>query len=87
MAPLSLCSGGRLVFVSGHNLDVVQEPRMLVTLSPYESIGQSKRRRRRSGGEREEETEDKVLLLRHRRIVPEPHCPGDPLCSIKQVCG
>uniref|UniRef100_A0A8C8JVS2 Plexin-B1 n=1 Tax=Oncorhynchus tshawytscha TaxID=74940 RepID=A0A8C8JVS2_ONCTS len=81
---LSLCSGGRLVFVSGHNLDVVQEPRMLVTLSPYESIGQRKRRRRRNGGEREEETEDKVLLLRHRRIVPEPHCPGDPLCSIKQ---
>uniref|UniRef100_A0A8C7C653 Plexin-B1 n=1 Tax=Oncorhynchus kisutch TaxID=8019 RepID=A0A8C7C653_ONCKI len=54
----SFLSGGRLVFVSGHNLDVVQEPRML--------------------------TEDKVLLLRHRRIVPEPHCPGDPLCSIKQ---
>ncbi|XP_031682599.1 plexin-B1 [Oncorhynchus kisutch] len=80
----SFLSGGRLVFVSGHNLDVVQEPRMLVTLSPYESIGQRKRRRRRSGGEREEETEDKVLLLRHRRIVPEPHCPGDPLCSIKQ---
>ncbi|CDQ60089.1 unnamed protein product [Oncorhynchus mykiss] len=78
----SFLSGGRLVFVSGHNLDVVQEPRMLVTLSPYESIGQ--RKRRRSGGEREEETEDKVLLLRHRRIVPEPHCPGDPLCSIKQ---
>uniref|UniRef100_A0A674F281 Plexin-B1 n=1 Tax=Salmo trutta TaxID=8032 RepID=A0A674F281_SALTR len=55
----SFLSGGRLVFVSGHNLDVVQEPRML--------------------------TEDKVLLLRHRRIVPEPHCPGDPLCSIKQA--
>uniref|UniRef100_A0A8C7UE42 Plexin-B1 n=1 Tax=Oncorhynchus mykiss TaxID=8022 RepID=A0A8C7UE42_ONCMY len=54
----SFLSGGRLVFVSGHNLDVVQEPRMLVTLSPYESIGQ--RKRRRSGGEREEETEDKV---------------------------
>uniref|UniRef100_A0A674F262 Plexin-B1 n=1 Tax=Salmo trutta TaxID=8032 RepID=A0A674F262_SALTR len=28
----SFLSGGRLVFVSGHNLDVVQEPRMLVTL-------------------------------------------------------
>uniref|UniRef100_A0A8C7CC93 Plexin-B1 n=1 Tax=Oncorhynchus kisutch TaxID=8019 RepID=A0A8C7CC93_ONCKI len=67
----SFLSGGRLVFVSGHNLDVVQEPRMLVTLSPYESIGQRKRRRRRSGGEREEETEDKVLLLRHRRIYIE----------------
>uniref|UniRef100_A0A8K9XN65 Plexin-B1 n=1 Tax=Oncorhynchus mykiss TaxID=8022 RepID=A0A8K9XN65_ONCMY len=55
----SFLSGGRLVFVSGHNLDVVQEPRMLVTLSPYESIGQ--RKRRRSGGEREEETEDKYI--------------------------
>uniref|UniRef100_A0A4W5MZW3 Plexin-B1 n=1 Tax=Hucho hucho TaxID=62062 RepID=A0A4W5MZW3_9TELE len=62
--------GGRLVFVSGHNLDVVQEPRMLVTVSPYESIGQRKRRRRRSGGgEREEEA--KVLLLRRRRIIPD----------------
>uniref|UniRef100_A0A8C7CMG3 Plexin-B1 n=1 Tax=Oncorhynchus kisutch TaxID=8019 RepID=A0A8C7CMG3_ONCKI len=32
------CVGGRLVFVSGHNLDVVQEPRMLVTLSPYDNL-------------------------------------------------
>uniref|UniRef100_A0A8C7N2P4 Plexin-B1 n=1 Tax=Oncorhynchus kisutch TaxID=8019 RepID=A0A8C7N2P4_ONCKI len=67
--------GGRLIFVSGHNLDVVQQPNMLVTVFPWESIPQ--RRRRRSGGEREHETEDKVLW-RHRRIVPEPNCPGDP---------
>uniref|UniRef100_A0AAZ3SQH1 Plexin-B1 n=1 Tax=Oncorhynchus tshawytscha TaxID=74940 RepID=A0AAZ3SQH1_ONCTS len=60
--------GGRLIFVSGHNLDVVQQPNMLVTVS---------------GGEREHETEDKVLW-RHRRIVPEPNCPGDPVCSIIQ---
>uniref|UniRef100_A0A8C7C976 Plexin-B1 n=1 Tax=Oncorhynchus kisutch TaxID=8019 RepID=A0A8C7C976_ONCKI len=71
----SFLSGGRLVFVSGHNLDVVQEPRMLVTLSPYESIGQRKRRRRRSGGEREEETEDKVnssslILCRSPAVGP-----------------
>jgi hypothetical protein len=57
---------------------------MLVTVFPWESIPQ--RRRRRSGGEREHETEDKVLW-RHRRIVPEPNCPGDPVCSIIQVCG
>ncbi|CDQ84294.1 unnamed protein product [Oncorhynchus mykiss] len=31
----------------------------------------------------EHETEDKVLW-RHRRIVPEPNCPGDPVCSIIQ---
>uniref|UniRef100_A0A674CSA0 Plexin-B1 n=1 Tax=Salmo trutta TaxID=8032 RepID=A0A674CSA0_SALTR len=72
--------GGRLIFVSGHNLDVVQQPNMLVTVFPWESIPQ-RRRRRRSGGEREHEMEDKVLW-RHRRIVPEPNCPGDPVCSI-----
>uniref|UniRef100_A0A8C7Q0B4 Plexin b1b n=1 Tax=Oncorhynchus mykiss TaxID=8022 RepID=A0A8C7Q0B4_ONCMY len=77
----SFLSGGRLIFVSGHNLDVVQQPNMLVTVFPWESIPQ--RRRRRSGGEREHETEDKVLW-RHRRIVPEPNCPGDPVCSIIQ---
>uniref|UniRef100_A0A8C7Q0B5 Plexin-B1 n=1 Tax=Oncorhynchus mykiss TaxID=8022 RepID=A0A8C7Q0B5_ONCMY len=51
--------GGRLIFVSGHNLDVVQQPNMLVTVFPWESIPQ--RRRRRSGGEREHETEDKYM--------------------------
>uniref|UniRef100_A0A674CQM7 Plexin b1b n=1 Tax=Salmo trutta TaxID=8032 RepID=A0A674CQM7_SALTR len=81
----SFLSGGRLIFVSGHNLDVVQQPNMLVTVFPWESIPQ-RRRRRRSGGEREHEMEDKVLW-RHRRIVPEPNCPGDPVCSIVQVCG
>eukprot|EP00063_Salmo_salar_P048665 XP_014023500.1 PREDICTED: plexin-B1-like isoform X2 [Salmo salar] len=78
----SFLSGGRLIFVSGHNLDVVQQPNMLVTVFPWESIPQ-RRRRRRSGGEREHEMEDKVLW-RHRRIVPEPNCPGDPVCSIIQ---
>uniref|UniRef100_A0A4W6EFP8 Plexin b1b n=1 Tax=Lates calcarifer TaxID=8187 RepID=A0A4W6EFP8_LATCA len=31
MPAKSFMSGGRLIFVSGHNLDVVQEPRMVVT--------------------------------------------------------
>uniref|UniRef100_A0A8D2ZRG0 Plexin-B1 n=1 Tax=Scophthalmus maximus TaxID=52904 RepID=A0A8D2ZRG0_SCOMX len=28
--------GGRLIYMSGHNMDVVQEPRMVITVSPYE---------------------------------------------------
>uniref|UniRef100_A0A8C7C8X5 Plexin-B1 n=1 Tax=Oncorhynchus kisutch TaxID=8019 RepID=A0A8C7C8X5_ONCKI len=65
----SFLSGGRLVFVSGHNLDVVQEPRMLVTLSPYESIGQRKRRRRRSG-ERCEVNSSSLILCRSPAVGP-----------------
>uniref|UniRef100_A0A8C8K596 Plexin-B1 n=1 Tax=Oncorhynchus tshawytscha TaxID=74940 RepID=A0A8C8K596_ONCTS len=65
----SFLSGGRLVFVSGHNLDVVQEPRMLVTLSPYESIGQRKRRRRRNG-ERCEVNSSSLILCRSPAVGP-----------------
>uniref|UniRef100_A0A667WXB0 Plexin-B1 n=1 Tax=Myripristis murdjan TaxID=586833 RepID=A0A667WXB0_9TELE len=32
----SFLDGGRLIYVWGHNLDVVQEPRMVVTVSPFE---------------------------------------------------
>uniref|UniRef100_A0A8C2WNS7 Plexin-B1 n=1 Tax=Cyclopterus lumpus TaxID=8103 RepID=A0A8C2WNS7_CYCLU len=45
-ARASLSDGGRLIYVSGHNLDVVQEPRMVVTTSPFGSISQNKRRKR-----------------------------------------
>uniref|UniRef100_A0A7N9B1Q3 Plexin-B1 n=1 Tax=Mastacembelus armatus TaxID=205130 RepID=A0A7N9B1Q3_9TELE len=41
----SFLDGGRLIYVSGHNLDVVQEPRMVVTVSPFESVHQGKRRK------------------------------------------
>uniref|UniRef100_A0A7N6FJ92 Plexin-B1 n=1 Tax=Anabas testudineus TaxID=64144 RepID=A0A7N6FJ92_ANATE len=34
----SFLDGGRLIYVSGHNLNVVQEPRMAVTLFPFESF-------------------------------------------------
>uniref|UniRef100_A0A7N5ZQB3 Plexin-B1 n=1 Tax=Anabas testudineus TaxID=64144 RepID=A0A7N5ZQB3_ANATE len=60
----SFLDGGRLIYVSGHNLNVVQEPRMAVTLFPFESVSQSKKRR--------------------LRMIPDPVCPGDPLCSVKQ---
>uniref|UniRef100_A0A8B9KNF4 Plexin-B1 n=1 Tax=Astyanax mexicanus TaxID=7994 RepID=A0A8B9KNF4_ASTMX len=47
----SFLSGGRVIKVSGQNLDVVQEPRICVTLSPLETtfLGR-KRRKRKSDG-------------------------------------
>ncbi|XP_067093381.1 plexin-B1 [Osmerus mordax] len=71
----SFLGGGRLIFVSGHNLDVVQDPRMVVTVSPYQSLT---RRRRSGGGEQEK------VGGRRRRMVPEVDCPGDPACLLKQ---
>ncbi|XP_052396924.1 plexin-B1 isoform X5 [Carassius gibelio] len=66
--------GGRIIRVSGQHLDVVQEPRIHVTLTPLER----KRKRKRS-------SVDPSLLRRARRIVPEPSCPEDSLCVVKQV--
>ncbi|KAG7493073.1 plexin-B1-like isoform X1, partial [Solea senegalensis] len=81
----SFLYGGRLIYVSGHNLDVVQNPRMVVTVSPYESVSQSKEKRRR----RKRTTvqmEERVSIQPGRRVrmVPDPVCPGDALCSVKQ---
>ncbi|XP_041946442.1 plexin-B1 isoform X2 [Alosa sapidissima] len=84
----SFLSGGRVIYVNGHNLDVVQEPRMMVTVYPAESSPdrKSKRRSRKSGhsagllGPVQEDS----LLGRHRRIVPEPDCPKGVLCSAKK---
>ncbi|XP_068170531.1 plexin-B1 [Antennarius striatus] len=67
----SFLHGGRLIYVSGHNLDVVQEPRMLVTVGPPQPVTQNRRRRRET-------------LRRTPRMVPDPSCPGDPPCSVKQ---
>ncbi|XP_041803784.1 plexin-B1 [Chelmon rostratus] len=82
----SFLDGGRLIYVSGHNLDVVQEPRMVVTVSPFESISQSKRRKRRRRKRRSGEQGEgrEKTLGRPARMVPDPVCPGDPLCSVKQ---
>ncbi|XP_061641749.1 plexin-B1 isoform X3 [Phyllopteryx taeniolatus] len=74
----SFLSGGRLIYVSGHNLDVVQVPQMVVTVSPYESIQKNKRRRRKKRRSRDEKVEQ-------TKMVPDPVCPGDLLCSVKQV--
>ncbi|KAM9364388.1 plexin-B1 [Pholidichthys leucotaenia] len=74
----SFVAGGRPIFVSGHNLDVVQEPRMVVTVSPFHSNSQNRKRRRRA------ELKEENKLGRLVRMVPDPVCPGDPLCSVKQ---
>ncbi|XP_036388457.1 plexin-B1 [Megalops cyprinoides] len=81
----SFLCGGRVIRVSGHNLDVVQEPRILVTVSPLEPHQQRKRRRRRRGaGEDAGPARGDAVLPRHRRIVPEPDCPEGTLCTVKQ---
>ncbi|XP_026162436.1 plexin-B1 [Mastacembelus armatus] len=78
----SFLDGGRLIYVSGHNLDVVQEPRMVVTVSPFESVHQGKRRKRRRNAEQREHSER--TLGRPVRMIPNPVCPGDPHCTVKQ---
>ncbi|XP_051516179.1 plexin-B1-like isoform X2 [Myxocyprinus asiaticus] len=81
----SFLSGGRIIRVSGQNLDVVQEPRIRVTLTPLEPHSQRRKRRRRMSVGADEKTRRYSLLRRERRIVPEPNCPEDSLCVIKQV--
>uniref|UniRef100_A0A8B9KIU0 Plexin-B1 n=1 Tax=Astyanax mexicanus TaxID=7994 RepID=A0A8B9KIU0_ASTMX len=67
----SFLSGGRVIKVSGQNLDVVQEPRICVTLSPLETtfLGRKRRKRKSDGSSR---TEDRPWpLIRQRRIIEE----------------
>uniref|UniRef100_A0A671TN90 Plexin b1b n=1 Tax=Sparus aurata TaxID=8175 RepID=A0A671TN90_SPAAU len=82
----SFLDGGRRIYVSGHNLDVVQEPHMVVTVTPYDSVRQNKRRKRRRkkrrSGELGEDMEETVG--RPARMVPKPVCPEGPVCSVKQ---
>uniref|UniRef100_A0A8C7YD78 Plexin b1a n=1 Tax=Oryzias sinensis TaxID=183150 RepID=A0A8C7YD78_9TELE len=79
----SFLRGGRIIRVSGQNLDVVQEPKMRVTLSPPDALPPRRRKRsdsRRTLGGREERSP----LKRWRRIVPEAGCPDGALCHVKQ---
>ncbi|XP_036008050.1 plexin-B1 isoform X3 [Fundulus heteroclitus] len=82
----SFLSGGRIIKVDGHNLDVVQEPKMRVTLSPPDALPP---RRRRSVGKKVKDHPNRGQihrgpLRRWRRIVPEAHCPEGTLCHVKQ---
>ncbi|XP_034551855.1 plexin-B1 isoform X2 [Notolabrus celidotus] len=82
----SFLSGGRIIRVSGQNLDVVQEPKMRVTLSPPDTLPPRRRRSvgRRSAGSLNREQGLLGSLKRWRRIVPEADCPEGTLCHVKQ---
>uniref|UniRef100_A0A8C8FIP9 Sema domain-containing protein n=1 Tax=Oncorhynchus tshawytscha TaxID=74940 RepID=A0A8C8FIP9_ONCTS len=75
----SFLSGGRLIRVSGQNLDVVQEPRIRVTVSPLESLSPRKNRRtRRSSRDGESRVRRREIpLKRQRRIVPDARVKVD----------
>ncbi|XP_061910627.1 plexin-B1 isoform X2 [Entelurus aequoreus] len=80
--PRSFLSGGRIIRVSGQNLDVVQEPKMRVTLSPPDSL--PPRRRRRGVRRVNEAQHQQKPLKRERRMVPEVDCSHGALCHVKQ---
>ncbi|XP_047663373.1 plexin-B1 isoform X2 [Tachysurus fulvidraco] len=81
----SFLSGGRVIHVSGENLNVVQDPRIRVTLSPLGPQFQGRKRRKRKS-ERHIDREDRLWpLKRERRIVPESLCPIDSICDVKQT--
>ncbi|XP_028680882.1 plexin-B1 isoform X1 [Erpetoichthys calabaricus] len=68
----SFLCGGRMIHVFGNNLDVVQQPKIQVTISPKESW-----RTRRA-------TLLSRLLKRHRRIVPDARYPQNTECFDQQ---
>ncbi|XP_038132550.1 plexin-B1-like, partial [Cyprinodon tularosa] len=75
----SFLHGGRLIHVSGHNLDVVQKPQMLVNVFPRESVTGSRRKRRRRMSE-----EGAWTLRRLSGELPDPLCCREPFCPITQ---
>ncbi|XP_041860187.1 plexin-B1-like isoform X2 [Melanotaenia boesemani] len=82
----SFLSGGRIIKVSGQNLDVVQEPKMRVTLSPPDALPPRRRRsiKRKKGGRLNGGHDHQGPLKRWRRIVLETNCPEGALCHVKQ---
>ncbi|XP_037831114.1 plexin-B1 isoform X2 [Kryptolebias marmoratus] len=79
--PRSFLSGGRTISLSGHNLDVVQQPLMVVSVFPHESSSPERRRKRRV---REQREEGQRTLRKLVRAVPVPICCREPLCSVQQ---
>ncbi|XP_063740982.1 plexin-B1-like isoform X2 [Eleginops maclovinus] len=82
----SFLSGGRIIRVSGKNLDVVQEPKMRVTLSPPDTLPPRRKRsvRGRGGRSLSRGRDHRGGMKRWRRIVPEAECPEGTLCHVKQ---
>ncbi|TWW56358.1 Plexin-B1 Semaphorin receptor SEP [Takifugu flavidus] len=77
----SFLSGGRIIRVSGQNLDVVQEPKMRVILSPPESLPPRRKRRLSSESGRHDRGNP---LKKQRRTVPNADCFEGTLCHLKQ---
>ncbi|XP_028301616.1 plexin-B1 isoform X2 [Gouania willdenowi] len=75
----SFLAGGRLIYVSGYNLDVVQEPRMVVTVTFFEPVSQN-RRKKRSVKQRGK----KKTTARLPRMLSNHTCPEDTYCFNKQ---
>ncbi|XP_026768647.3 plexin-B1 isoform X1 [Pangasianodon hypophthalmus] len=79
----SFISGGRVISVSGHNLDVVQEPRIRVTMTRKRG---SRRRRRRNRGSVTAVGVEHGLLWRHKRIIPEVDGPENTGKYFEERC-
>ncbi|XP_037534995.1 plexin-B1 [Nematolebias whitei] len=77
----SFFSGGRMISVSGNNLDVVQQPLMVVSVFPHESSSPKRRRKRGVQQQREERQRTPQKLA---RVVPESVCCREPFCSGQQ---
>uniref|UniRef100_A0A669BGY8 Plexin-B1 n=1 Tax=Oreochromis niloticus TaxID=8128 RepID=A0A669BGY8_ORENI len=84
----SFLSGGRIITVSGQNLDVVQEPKMRVTLSPRDTLPPRRRRSvvKKKEGSLNRGRDHQGPLKRWRRIVPEADCPEGTLCHYESRC-
>uniref|UniRef100_A0A8B9LUM4 Plexin-B1 n=1 Tax=Astyanax mexicanus TaxID=7994 RepID=A0A8B9LUM4_ASTMX len=65
MPSKSFISGGRVIHVTGHNLDVVQEPRIRVTVFPSDSVSRKKR------GKRCEVNTSTLMLCRTPSVSPQ----------------
>uniref|UniRef100_A0A1A8KKJ8 Plexin b1a n=1 Tax=Nothobranchius kuhntae TaxID=321403 RepID=A0A1A8KKJ8_NOTKU len=81
----SFLSGGRIIRVSGHNLDVVQGPKMRVTLSPPDALPPRRKRSIKTKNSKHPTRgqDHRGPQKRWRRIVPEAKCPEGTLCRVK----
>ncbi|MED6260724.1 Plexin-B1 [Ataeniobius toweri] len=79
----SFLDGGRRISVSGHNLDVVQKPQMLVNVFQHKSLSENRRKKRRR--RTAEQGEDGEWTHRKQtRKLPDPVCCKEPFCPATQ---
>ncbi|XP_047203292.1 plexin-B1 isoform X2 [Girardinichthys multiradiatus] len=78
----SFLDGGRRITVSGHNLDVVQKPQMLVNVFQHKSLSENRRKKRRRTAEQGEDGE--WTDRKQTRKLPDPVCCKEPFCPATQ---